>query len=159
MGLRSSLLWDEQKEQGQPILLLKEVAVFPPAIHLLPFAGTSVSLLPGELKQETLQIWPSEKSSVTVVPPPDHWKLQHKGGSKPWVREYFLPSEAMQVFSSLKCVCTLSCVVCVWLEGYQSGLGCAWDVRNILWNGRVEEDLEVHAWWVHWSRINSFRQV
>lgn len=91
--------------------------------------------------------------------PPDHWKLQHKGGSKPWVREYFLPSKAMQVFSSLRCVCTLSCVVCVWLEGYQSGLGYAWDVRNILLNGRVEDDLEVHAWWVHWSRINSFRQA
>lgn len=61
------------------------------------------------------------------------------------MREYFLPSDAMQVFSSLECVCTLSCVVCVWLEGYQSGLGCAWDIRNILLNERVEVDLEVHA--------------
>lgn len=61
------------------------------------------------------------------------------------MRECLLPSEAMQVFSSLQCVYTLGCVVCVWLEGYQSGLGCAWDVRNILLNERVEEDLEVHA--------------
>lgn len=69
MGLGSSLLWDEQREQGQPMLLLKEVAIFPPAIHPLPFAGTSVSLLSGALKQETgKQIWPSKRSSATVVP-------------------------------------------------------------------------------------------
>lgn len=61
------------------------------------------------------------------------------------MRECLLPSEAMQVFSSLQCVYTSGCVVCVWLEGYQSCLGCAWDVRNILLNERVEEDLEVHA--------------
>lgn len=84
---------------------------------------------------------------------PGHWKVQHKGGSKPWVREGLLSSEAI---FSLEYVCTWGSVVCVWLQGYQSGLGCPWDVRKILLNGRVEE---VHAWWVYWSRINGFRQA
>lgn len=61
------------------------------------------------------------------------------------MRQCLLPSKAMQVFSSLECECTSGCVVCVWLEGYQSDLGCAWGIRNMLLNEGVEEDLEVRA--------------
>lgn len=44
MGLGDSLSCDEQREWGQLTPLLKEVAIFPPTIHPLPFAGTSVSV-------------------------------------------------------------------------------------------------------------------
>lgn len=43
-GLGDSLSCDEQRERGQLTPLLKEVGVFPPTIHPLPFAGTSVSV-------------------------------------------------------------------------------------------------------------------
>lgn len=84
MGLGSLLLRDEQREQGQPILLLKEVAIFPPSIHPLPFAAPSVPLLPGELKQESgKQIWPSKRASVTVVPSQVTGRCSTKVGASP----------------------------------------------------------------------------
>lgn len=118
MALGSSLLWDEQRE-----LLLKEAAIFPPTVHPFSFAGTSVSLLSGELKHETgKQIWPSKRASATVVPSQVTGRCSTKvGASKLWVRQ-------CRCFPALS-VCVLQAV---WFVFCWRAISLAWNVLGAL---------------------------
>lgn len=129
MGLGSSLLWDEQREQGQPTLLLKEVAIFPPTIHPLSFAGTSVSLLPRELKQETgKQIWPSKRASATVVPSQVTGRCSTKVGASPGWGSICFPPRQCRCFPAS----SVSVPPAVWFVFGWRATSLTWDVLGAL---------------------------
>ena len=105
-GLGHSLSCDEQRELGHPTPRLKEVAIFPPTIHPLAFAGISVSVAAWWIEAGNWEvIWPSRRAVFSHSNSlSGHSKVRCQGGSKPgWGRVCFSPRQ---------CTCLPALSVC-----------------------------------------------